>query len=65
MTIYEELESLTAGYGNYAYFCKFSRENRTVGAEKLFLSRSKPVMIHYGDTGGREMMSAALDQIPV
>ncbi|MHB1708484.1 MAG: anthranilate synthase component I family protein [Thermoplasmataceae archaeon] len=64
MTIYGELESLTAGYGNYAYFCRFDRETRTVGTEKLFLSRSDLVMIHYGDAEGKEMMSAVLDQIP-
>ena len=64
MTIYGELESITAGYDNYAYFCRFDRETRTVGTEKLFLSRSEPVMIHYGDTGGMETMSATLDQIP-
>lgn len=64
MTIYGELESLTAGYGNYAYFCRFDRETRTVGTEKLFLSRSDPVTVYYGDKEGSETMSAVLDQIP-
>ncbi|MGC8505432.1 MAG: anthranilate synthase component I family protein [Thermoplasmata archaeon] len=44
--IYRSLADLTSDYENFAYFCKYDRNTRTKGVERLYLSNSDPVFIH-------------------
>ena len=44
--IYRNLAALTSGYENFAYFCKYDRNTRTEGVERLYLSNADPVFIH-------------------
>lgn len=53
MNIYENLVKLTEGYDNFAYFCTFDRESRTVGNEELYLSGSTPQFLYYEEGSKR------------
>ncbi len=46
--LYRELEVYKKEYENFAYLCKFDRETKTLGEEKLFLSNSKPITADAG-----------------
>jgi anthranilate synthase component 1 len=48
--LFGNLPSLTEEYENFAYFCKYDRETRTVGDEKLYLSGIDPLYIRDGTT---------------
>jgi len=47
-SLFQNLQSLTEGYENFAYICKYDRETRTVGDERLYLSGIDPLYIRDG-----------------
>lgn len=42
--LYTSLEQHTSGYRNFAYICRFDRDTRIMGEEKLFLSNHEPLL---------------------
>lgn len=42
--LFSEIEKYSAEYENFAYFCKFDRDTKTIGEETLFLSNRSPIL---------------------